>query len=313
MDSFRYLALKQIAKSAGILVDKVKEKIDQTNPIAPTSTNTSSTSNTPNTPNTQPKSTDLPKFNYSNANISLNVNGTNVAWPGPQVIHSDGSVNFLFFFRGGNNSIMSQSQTNAIVINADAGGGGGGPSAAVYGSSNFINTSIQSILKQLEEKTGIKNLHVGKLGLASFSGGYDAVYHILKQKSQINYPLSYMGVFDGMHHGGAGKPDEKAMETWGQEAEEAAKGGTQFVIAHSAIKPGYCSSTDSSNWLVNKLGIQRKPVTEWNGVGRKPESIAQKGNFQVIQLYSDKSQEPNEGKQHMAARDFSVNILPSWN
>ena len=59
--------------------------------------------------------------------------------------------------------------------------------------------------------------------------------------------------------------------------------------------------------------MQRQPVSgEWHGIGKKPESIAQKGNFKVVQLYSDKSQEPNEGKQHLMARDSAPDYLPQW-
>ena len=237
-----------------------------------------------------------------------------MVWSGPGVIHQDGSVNFLFFFRGGNNAIMNQSQTNAVVINADAGGAGGGASGALYGSPNFINSSIQSILKQLEEKTKIETLKVGHVGICGWSGGYDPIYRILKQKAQLVHPIDYVGVFDGMHNGGVGKPDEKAMQVWVEEAKEATNGGTQFVITHTSIKPNYLSSTESSQYLINQLGMQRVPYSgEWNGVGKKPETIAQKGNFKVLQLYSDKAQEPNEGKQHTMAKDFSSNVLPSWN
>lgn len=254
------------------------------------------------------------RFNYGPTDISLSVSGTSIISPGPDVIHSDGSVNILFFFRGGNSSVMSKSKTNAIVVTADAGSIGGGPSRQLYGNSTFINSTIESIITQLKQKTGRSDIHLGKLGLAGWSGGYDPIHGILEQKSQLIKQPDYVGVFDGMHHTGKNpkEADPKAMQTWKDMAESAAKGNSQFVVTHTAVDPvRYASSTTTSNWLVDQMNLQRKPVEVWKGIGKRPESIAQDGSFKVVQLYS--GAEGNQRNQHMQAREAVPDYLPNWN
>jgi hypothetical protein len=277
---FRIQAIERLHKIAGMITDKVKQKLQES------------------------------QKNYAPAGISLNYPGTSVIWPGPQVVHDDGTVNILFFFRGGNSGIMNQSGTNAIVVNADAGSAGGGPSRQAYGNAAFVNKAVQSILDQLKKKLNREDLKLGKLGFAGWSGGYDPIHGILSDSANLIKQPDYVGVFDGMHHGAAGKPDPKAMQTWLETAQKAAKGGTQFVVTHTAVQTPYASSTDTSNWLVQQMGMQRQSVQQWSGKGVKPASIAQNGNFQVVQLYDTPSSQP--GNQHMQAQKSAPEYLPNW-
>ena len=275
---FRMQAFELLYKKAGVIADKVKKQFQQPQ-------------------------------NYSSAGISLNYPGTSIIWPGPQAVHNDGSVNILFFFRGGSSNIMNQSGTNAIVVNADAGSSGGGPSRQAYGNANFVNRSIQSILDQLKKKMNREDIKLGKLGFAGWSGGYDPIHGILGDSANLIKQPDYVGVFDGMHHGASGHPDPKAMQTWLDTANKAAKGGTQFVVTHTAVQPPYASSTDTSNWLIQQMNMQRQPVNEWNGKGVKPVSMASNGNFKIVQLYNNPT---SQGNQHMQAIKSAPDYLPNW-
>ena len=292
--------LAELAKYAGPIADKVKEKIES-----------------------------LPQQrDYSPSGISLGYSGTDVVWPGPSAVHPDGSVNILFFFRGGSSKIMSKSSTNAIVVTADMGGLGGGPSRQAYGSSEFVNKVVASIISQLKQKLHREDIKLGKLGLAGWSGGYDPIFGILGSSGGLVKQPDYVGVFDGMHHGQKGKPNESAMKTWEELAQQAQKGKTQFVVTHTAVDPGsYASSTDTANWLVQNNGLKREPVQNWTGQGVKPTSVAGSGGFKVIQLYDQPAPymktDPSTGKakpnipgtsgdQHIQALNSAPDYLPRW-
>jgi hypothetical protein len=292
--------IQAFEKLAGLITDKVKEYLK----------------------------TDQPRHEYGPAGISLSYPGTSVLWPGESAIHPDGSVNIMFFFRGGSAGVMNQSGTNAVVVTADAGGAGGGPSQQAYGRPDFVNQVVGSIIAQLKQKLKRDDVKLGKLGLAGWSGGYAPIHGIMQNPSALVKQPDYVGVFDGMHHGPKGRPNEQAMKTWKEIADRATQGATQFVVTHTAVDPGsYASSTDTANWLVQQAGIQRQPVQDWEGKGVKPSSIAQQGNFSVVQLY-DQAQpymvrdpesgrsKPNipgtAGHQHIQAIRSAPDYLPNW-
>jgi len=295
---FRIQAFDRLYKVAGMITDKVKQKLQE------------------------------PELKYGPAGIGLNFPGTTVLWPGEQAVHQDGSVNILFFFRGGGTGVMNQSSTNAIVVTADAGSAGGGPSRQAYGRSDFVNQCVAAIIAQLKTKLKREDIKLGKLGLCGWSGGYDPIHGILGDNAKLVKQPDYIGVFDGMHHGPRGKPNEQAMAVWQEFAQRAVQGGTQFVVTHTAVDPGsYASSTDTADWLVSHNGMTRQPVTEWNGKGVKPATVATNGNFQIVQLY-DKQQpytarDPNTGEvrpnapgtagmQHINAVKSAPDYLPNW-
>lgn len=295
--NFRIQAFERLA---GLISDKVKEHLQ----------------------------TEKPQRKYGPAGISLGYPGTSVIWPGKSAIHPDGSVNIMFFFRGGSAGVMSKSPTNAVVVTADAGGVGGGPSRQAYGRPEFVNKVVNSIIAQLKKKTGRDDIKLGKLGLAGWSGGYDPIHGIMQNPGALVKQPDYVGVFDGMHHGPKGKPNPKSMETWKEIADRAAKGETQFVVTHTAVDPGsYASSTDTANWLVQQSGAQRQPVQQWQGQGVKPASVAQQGGFSVVQLYDQPQpymvRDPETGKskpnipgtsgyQHIQAIRSAPDYLPRW-
>jgi hypothetical protein len=290
--------IQAFEKLAGIIADKVKQQLE------------------------------LKKQNFEPAGISVGYPGTSVIWPGPQAVHPDGSVNIMFFFRGGGPGVMNKSSTNAVVVNADAGGIGGGPSRERYGNVTFINTAVASIIDQLKKKLGREDIKLGKLGLAGWSGGYDPIHGILSQPTGLVKQPDYVGVFDGMHHGGKGKPNPAAMKPWQELAQQAARGTTQFVVTHTAVDPGsYASSTDTANWLVDQMGMKRQPVQQWAGQGVQPKSVARSGSFEIVQLHDQpmpyqirdprtwvmKANIPGtSGYQHIQARDSAPDYLPSW-
>ena len=257
--NFRFGTLQLLAKKAGILFELVQKTVN-------------------------PKITQkLPKVQMEYANITVG-SGTRVIIP-TQPVKPDGSVNVMFQFRGGSPALFSKAGVNTVIVQADAGGIGGGPSRKAYGNPEFINQAVNKVINYLSEKTGQK-VTLGKLGLSGFSGGYDPIHGILEAQQKgwgklIKEP-DYVGLFDGMHH--SIKPNSPAMQVWESLAQKAVQGKTKFVITHSAIKPSYSSTTETSQYLLDRLNMKRQRVSG-AADGQHPLTVASSGNFNVYQLY----------------------------
>jgi hypothetical protein len=286
----RHKNLLQLAKNAGIITNMVQEYLQK-------------------------------PAEFKQTNINLGYPGTSVISP-PNPVNKDGSVNIFFQFRGGTAQAFSKSNMNAVVVLADAGGAGGGPSRKAYGTPDFINKAVASILAQLKKQTGRDDIKLGKLGLGAFSGGYDPVHGILSGRDRLIKQPDYVGIFDGMHHGKPGTPNPQSMEPWRQLAEDAAAGKTTFIFAHSAVKPdNYASTTDSANWLLNQMDLSRQQIPQWHGTNQKPKTYAGKGSFHVFQLSDElapykvngKSNVPGtSGRQHLDVLHAMPDYLPHW-
>ena len=293
MDSFRAQTIKLLAKKAGVLENFVRSKLEETEkPIE-----------------------------YKPVGISLGP-GTQVIMP-EHPVKPDGTVNIMFQFRGGNTQSLSKSGVNTVVVLADAGGIGGGPSRKAFGRPDFVNQGVSTILSHLKKATGRNDIRLGKLGFSGFSGGYAPIWGIL-QGDQSGYGKlikqpDYVGLFDGMHH--SVKPGNPAMQIWQNLAEKAMRGETDFVITHTAIKPPYASTTQTSDYLLNNLGLERQRLNTTPD-GFQPVSVAGTGNFRVYQLYD--KQDPSIGKgeirpgtaeyQHVQALKSMPQYWPkNWN
>ena len=263
---FRCESFKYLTKQSGIVNDIVNKNISQK------------------------------QLNFSQVS-DLNIGpGVKIVFP-KDPVKDDNTVDIMFQFRGGSPKLFAQAGVNAIIVMADAGGVGGGPSRKAFGSSNFVNTTINSILKYVSNKTG-ETINLGKLGLSAWSGGYDPIHGIMQDhyngKQLIKQP-DYVGLFDGMHH--SVQQGNPAMKVWEQLAADAQKGKAQFVITHTAVDPvKYPSTTTTTNYLLNNLGVKRQNTNNWTGKSQAPVSVANSGNFYVYQLYDKQAPYMSNGK-----------------
>lgn len=236
-----------------------------------------------------------PKIKYSGLGISI---PKGIIMVPAEPIKPDGSVDIMFQFRGGNISQYEKAGVNAVVVLADS-------DKPKEFNSSFVNTAVDKILAKLKEVSG-KNVKLGKLGFSAFSGGAQAVSNILRSGGIVKKP-DFVYIADGAHGG---------EDVWSKLADEAEKGQTKFILTHTAIVPdGFKSTTEVAEDLLKSRGLSRQPVTNWKS-GLKPESVAQKGNFKVVQYHKDnlpymingKTNVPGTaGYQHIqAAKDMTT-------
>ncbi len=152
------------------------------------------------------------------------------------------------------------------------------------GSGRYANPMFDALLARIRQRVQFDRVY-----LSGFSAGYGAVRTILRQQ-----PDAIAGVLllDGLHTSyiPEGKPlaeggrlDETNLEPFVAYAERAARGEVRFVITHSEIFPGtFASTTETTDYLLKRLGMKRTPVVKWGPLGMQQLSEATRGNFTVI-------------------------------
>jgi len=131
-----------------------------------------------------------------------------------------------------------------------------------------------------------------KLILSGFSAGYGAIRRILS--TQANYDaVDEVLLLDGIHASyipertvlaEGGTIDSTHLALFLRLAKDAARKSSRkrFLITHSEIFPGtFVSTTEATDYLLQKLQLRRKAVLRWGPLGMQQLSEAKSGHFAV--------------------------------
>jgi hypothetical protein len=235
-----------------------------------------------------------------------------------------GAINVMFQFRYLKSAPPGHGAgINTIVVYGDVNKN--------FGTADFISNSLTTILNHLKKKN--PNAHLGKYGISAFSGGYYPVEMLLRERDKIKQKVGKD--FNAVILGDAGhtKLNEESMAGFVNYAKEAADptSGKTFVAVHSAIpgedykdgkKRKYTSTTEHSQYIADKLGLQRtnvqddKRFSSWN---LKPKSIAEHGGVAIIQADDNSNRifnpkDPNEKETSGWVHNEIARTLPLiWN
>lgn len=214
--------------------------------------------------------------------------------PDEPFVDEDLNYNVFFHIRPGSGT--RNTYLNSIYVMAEAGGMGSSQNTQTFGNKSWLNMQLDTIDQRLSKLfPGAKR---NKLGLCSFSGGYEAVGKLIEDE-EIFDKLDAVVILDGIHEGKRGNPDPKRMEKWLKLAEYCANhNDKQFIFLYTAVDPGtYCSTSDSAYYLIDKLGLNRIPMDGYDisFAGVKPATVAWEGGFRAIQLYERKNSGPGYG------------------
>jgi hypothetical protein len=94
-----------------------------------------------------------------------------------------------------------------------------------------------------------------KIALSAWSAGYGAVEEILRQP--LAGRIDSVILLDGLHcdYTGGGGLEPRQLDAFLKFARKAARGETLMVVSHSSIiPPGYASTTETANYLIDGLG-----------------------------------------------------------
>lgn len=197
--------------------------------------------------------------------------------PAPLFIHFQGGTWLpeVAAARAGNTAVIS------IQI-----GAGSGAYARPFGDAQLFSR----LIAEAEAKAGLK---FAPISLTAWSAGYGAVREILKTPEHYSR-VDRVLLIDGLHTGynggkpGQGSGQESQLETENLEvflkfARDAVAGRKQMIVTHSEIFPGtFASTTETADWLIDRLGLKRKAVVKWGPMRTQQLSETRAGKFLLI-------------------------------
>ena len=128
-----------------------------------------------------------------------------------------------------------------------------------------------------------------RIDLSAFSAGYGAVRAILSEDADR---IDGILLLDALHTGYV--PDRKVLAEGGRLdttllapfvrfAKRAVAGETSFVLTHSEIFPGtFASTTETADYLVRELSLERAAVLKWGPVGMQQLSEVHAGGLVML-------------------------------
>ena len=168
------------------------------------------------------------------------------------------------------------------------------PGSGVYDRTFEDPAVYDSLLAHIESEASVALNHPAafrNVTLVGFSAGHGAIRAILRDArhfAQVDAVL----LLDGLHTGylpdrtvlaEGGMLDEKPLESFVAFARAAIRGEKRFLITHSEIFPGtFASTTETTDYLVERLGLTRKPVLRWGPHGMQQLSAARAGHLAIL-------------------------------
>lgn len=182
------------------------------------------------------------------------------------------------------------SGVDLIGVTINLGGGSsayGNPFADPAVFPRLLN-AIDSVIRRRADGTAWD-----RIVMAGFSAGYGAVRKILSQpenRPRIDGAL----LLDGIHASyipertplaEGGRVDSTNLEAFLSFAREtmAPSSTKRFMITHSEVFPGtFVSTTEATDWLIERLGLRRTPVLKWGPLGMQQTSEVRAGRFAIL-------------------------------
>ena len=157
-----------------------------------------------------------------------------------------------------------------------------------FQSKSTFPKLIEMISTAVSERKSTE-IRVSYIYLSSFSAGYGAVRAILKDHQSL---LDGIVLLDGLHtdYVPAGRVlaqggilNDKKLRDFVQYARLAIDNKKKLLITHSEIFPGtYASTTETADFLINALDLQRYPVLKWGPMGMQLLSETRKNGLTIL-------------------------------
>ena len=188
------------------------------------------------------------------------------------------------------------------------------PGSGVYDRTFSDPAAYDSLLSHIGREAGAAmhatDVAFRSVTLVGFSAGYGAVRAILREPrhfARVDAVLLLDGLHtsyvpDGTVLASGGKLDEEPLEIFIDFARAAMRGEKRFLITHSEIFPGtFASTTETTDYLIQQLGLRLEPVLEWGPHGMQQLSEARKGRFAILGFAGNSAPDHIDHAQGMPA------------
>lgn len=209
----------------------------------------------------------------------------------------------LFFFHGGTWLPEVAAARHKIAVVSVQAGSGSGTYARLFDDAQ----RWPKLLAEAEAKAGAPFRHIL---LGGWSAGCGSVRQILRSPdsySRVHGVLCIDGIHTDYTDGKPGPLESKigteSLAIWEQVARDALAGRKRVLITHSEIFPGtFASTTETADYLVGKLGVQRRPVMRWGPMGLQQVGETKSGAFVLLGFAG------NSAPDHVD----QLHALPEW-
>jgi hypothetical protein len=155
-----------------------------------------------------------------------------------------------------------------VVVNLGAG-------SSAYDRAFANPTAFDSLLQAVREQLP-SSARTSRVSLTAFSAGHGAIRAILRVATNVEQVHDVL-LLDGLHtsyepagrvlHEG-GALDTLNLIALERFAHAASRGEKRMIITHSEIFPGsYASTTETADWLLQRLSLRRTPTLTWGPRG----------------------------------------------
>jgi hypothetical protein len=176
-----------------------------------------------------------------------------------------------------------------VVATVQLGAGSGAYDRPFRGTDRWVR--LRAAIDSVVAVHAGRRLTIGPVYLSAFSAGNGAVRAILADSVQAAGIAGILDL-DGIHTSyvpegrvveQGGTLDPANLEALLRYARRAVRGEARMMVTHSEVFPGtFASTTETANWLLDALGVARKPVLAWGPVGMQQTSEARSGAFRVL-------------------------------
>ena len=166
-----------------------------------------------------------------------------------------------------------------------------GAGSSVYERPFVEPDTFNQLLSQILDTLATQSVRTKSIRLSAFSAGYGAVRALLRNPN-VRERIDGVLLLDGLHTdyvparlplAEGGRLNAEKMAPFLAYARRAVAGEVAFIVTHSAVFPGtYASTTETAHYLLDALGLARRPVLHWGPVGMQQVSEAGAGRFRVL-------------------------------
>ena len=178
---------------------------------------------------------------------------------------------------------VEQSEKQFVLATVNLGHG-----SSAYEKPFVNNDKFTELVNTVSDSLKI---NFSSIYLSAYSAGYGSVRAILKNPNYFD-KIDGIVLLDGLHTdyvpeklllAEGGKLNIDKLNCFLEFAKQAVEKEKIFIIAHSEIFPGtYASTTETTNYLINEIGLKRKSVLKWGVLGMQQTSEVNVGNFHVF-------------------------------
>ena len=232
-------------------------------------------------------------------------------------VNQAGEFDVVFHFHGHDPARKEWVQAmNGVVLVGMTLGIDSGVYENTFRDPGAFNRLVKSVEAAMAEHTGRANARIRRMALTSWSAGYGAVEEILRQP-QHRARIDSVVLLDGLHCDYAKDKDglvDLTLEPFVRFAHDAAEGKKLMIVSHSSIiPPGYASTTETANFLINELGGRPRAARSRasDPMGLDLVSRYDQGGFHV-RGYAGNAELDHCAQVGLYRDILKVHLMPRW-